>query len=67
MIDKTRSEALAIEHAGLVAGEFIQERIAEGLGSDLAQWPRDAYLVMIECAITGFVERMQELKNVPAG
>jgi hypothetical protein len=67
VIDKTRSEALAIEHAGLVASEFVQERIAEGLGSDIAQWPRDAYFVFVECAITAFVERMQELKNVPAG
>jgi len=65
VIDKTKNEALAIEYAGLAAGQFIQEQIANGLGSDLSKWPRDAYLVMIECAITGFVERMQELKNVP--
>lgn len=63
MIDKTRNEALAIEYAGLMVGEFIQEQITKGLGSDLAHWPRDAYLVMVECAITAFVERMQELKD----
>ena len=65
MIDKTRNEALAIEHAGITAGQFVQEMIDGGYGSDITKWPRDAYATFVECAITGFVERMQELKHVP--
>ena len=65
MIDKTKNEALAIEYASVTAGEFAQEMIAQGYGSDIAKWPREAWMTLMECAITGFVERMQELKNVP--
>jgi hypothetical protein len=66
VIDKTKNEALALEHASLYAGEFMQEQAAS-LGTDLAKWPRDAWMTLVECAVTGFVERMQELKNVPSG
>jgi hypothetical protein len=61
--DKTRNEALAFDHAVLVAVEFISEQMAGGVRSSFAQWPRDAYLVMIECPVTGFAELMQELKG----
>lgn len=65
MIDKTRNEALAIEYGALRAGEIVNEAISQGLGTDLAQWTPDVWHAMVEAAITGFVERMQELKNVP--
>lgn len=65
MIDKTRNEALAIEYASITAGEFMQEMISKGYGSDIARWPREAWMTLMEVAVTGFVERMQELKNVP--
>lgn len=64
MIDKTRNEALAIEHAALVAGEIVTEQVARGVGSDLARWTPEAYHALIESAITAFVERLQELKAV---
>lgn len=65
MIDKTKNEALALEHGSVFAGQFAQEMIDNGYGSDMAKWPRDAWMALIEAAVTGFVERMQELKNVP--
>lgn len=65
MIDKTRNEALAIERAGITAGEFIQELISQGAGSNLAEWDRDTYFAFIEVVVTSFVETMQELKSVP--
>lgn len=63
MIDKTKNEALALEYAGLMAGEFVQEQISKGAGTDLARWTPEAYHCLIECAVTAFVERMQELKD----
>lgn len=63
MIDKTKNEAQAIEYAALVAGEIIGEQIANGVGSDLSRWSRDAYLAFVESAISAFVERLQELKS----
>ena len=65
MIDKTKNEAQALEYASLNAGQFMSEQVGNGLGTDLAKWPRDAWAALVECAVTGFVERMQELKNVP--
>ena len=65
MIDKTKNEALALEHSSVMAGEFMAEMAGNGLGTDLAKWPRDAWMALMECAVTGFVERMQELKAAP--
>jgi len=65
VIDKTRNEAQAIEYAALVAGQFINEQVSNGNGTDLSRWTPEAYHCLIECAITAFVERMQELKGVP--
>ena len=62
MIDKTRMEAEAIEYAGYVTGQFIDEQIANGMGSDFAKWPPEIYFGMVEVSVTAFVERMQELK-----
>jgi hypothetical protein len=45
--------------------QFMQEMADKGYGTDLAKWPREAWMQLMECAVTGFVERMQELKNVP--
>jgi len=67
VIDKTRNEALAIEYATLVAGQIVQEQIDNGQGSDVAKWRPEAYHAFVESAISAFVERLQELKNVPAG
>jgi len=70
VIDKTKNEALAIEHAALVAGQIVQEQIDAGHGSDVARWQPEAYHAFVESAVTAFVERMQELKgvgDVPAG
>lgn len=67
MIDKTKNEAQALEFASLYAGQFMQEQLTNGLGTDLAKWPREAWGALVECAVTGFVERMQELKNVSEG
>ena len=58
------NEAQALEYASLYAGQFIEAHAHE-IGTDLAKWPKEAWMQMIECAVTGFVERMQELKNVP--
>lgn len=65
MIDKTRNEALAIEYGALRAGEIVNEAISQGIGTDLAKWTPEVWHALIEAAITGFVERMQELKAVP--
>ena len=61
MIDKTRNEAASIEHAGRMVGEFIEERMREGLGSDFAKWPPEVYFGMVEVGVTAFVENMQTL------
>ena len=63
MIDKTKNEAQALEFASLYAGQFMTEQAGK-IGTDIAKWPRDAWAALIECAVTGFVEGMQELKNV---
>lgn len=54
MIDKTEKEAIALEIAGMVAGEYIDE-----LGkTDLALYTIDEYFTLIETAITAFQDEM---------
>lgn len=62
VIDKTKMEAEAIEYAGKMGGEIINEFFSKGIGGDIYKWTPEQYAEFVEGIITGFVERMQELK-----
>lgn len=61
MIDPTRHERVAMEHAVTTAGEFI-----ESLGrTDLMTWSPDEFATLIEVIITAFTDRLRELGDDP--
>lgn len=62
MIDKTKNEAESIEHAVRMSGEFMAEMATNGRGYDPSKWTPEEYFAFVEVIVTGFVERMQELK-----
>ncbi len=56
MIDPTRHERAAMEHAVTMAGEYI-----EGLGqTDLMTWSPDEFATLIEVIVTAFTDRLRE-------
>lgn len=61
MIDKTKNEELAMDHAAEMAGEFIENIIAHGGTSDFATWTPDQFMSFIECVVDGFAYKMVEL------
>jgi hypothetical protein len=57
MIDPTRYERAAIDHAIAMAGEHI-----ESLGrTDLMTWSPDEFASLIEVVVTAFTDRLREL------
>lgn len=62
MIDKTKNEAESIEHAVRMSGEFMDAQALTGRGTDPNRWTPEEYFAFVEVIVTGFVERMQELK-----
>jgi hypothetical protein len=57
MIDPTRHERAAIDHAIAMAGEHI-----ESLGrTDLMTWSPDEFASLIEGVVTAFTDRLREL------
>lgn len=63
MINKTRMEKEALEHAASAAGKFISNLCDNGYSADMEKWTPDIYDAFIEEVVTGFVERMQEIKK----
>lgn len=61
MIDKTNNESLALQYAGIMAGEVIEEAISAGEGSDVAKWTGDRYRAFIEAVVDAFQDRLQGL------
>jgi Family of unknown function (DUF6511) len=57
MIDPTRHERAAMDHAVAMAGEHI-----ESLGrTDLMMWSPDEFASLIEVIVTAFTDRLREL------
>ena len=62
MIDPTRHERAAMDHAVAMAGEHI-----ESLGrTDLMTWSPNEFAVLIEVIVTAFTNRLRELSDDPA-
>ena len=62
MIDPTRHERAAMDHAGTLAGEYI-----ESLGrTDLMAWSPEEFATLIEVIVTAFTDRLRELADRPA-
>ena len=62
MIDPTRHERAAMNHAVERAGEHI-----ESLGrTDLMTWSPDEFATLIEVIVTAFTARLRELGDDPA-
>jgi hypothetical protein len=61
MIDPTRDERAAMEHALAMAGEYI-----ESVGrTDLMTWSSDEFMTLIEVIATAFTNRLRELADRP--
>jgi hypothetical protein len=57
--DLTPNEIKALEHAGDMAGEYV-----ESLGrTDMAQFSREEWMTMIEVIVGGFSEKLGELND----
>ncbi len=62
MVDPTRHERAAMDHALALAGGYI-----EGLGrTDLMTWTPAEFAALIEVIITAFTDRLRELGDDPA-
>jgi Family of unknown function (DUF6511) len=62
MIDPTRHERAAMDHAVATAGEYI-----ESLGrTDLMTWSPEEFISLIEVIVTAFTDRLRELGDDPA-
>jgi hypothetical protein len=62
MIDPTRHERAAMDHAVAVAGEYI-----ESCGrTDLMTWSPEEFASLIEAIVTAFTDRLRELGHDPA-
>ena len=61
MIDPTRHERAAMDHAVAMAGEHI-----ESLGrTDLMTWSAEEFDTLIEVIVTAFTDRLRELGDDP--
>jgi hypothetical protein len=61
MIDPTRHERAAMDHAVEMAGEYI-----EILGrTDLMAWSAEEFASLIEVIVTAFTDRLRELGDDP--
>jgi hypothetical protein len=61
MIDPTRHERAAMDHAVDMAGEYI-----ESLGrTNLMAWSREEFVTLIEVIVTAFTDRLRELGDDP--
>jgi hypothetical protein len=62
MIDPTRHERAAMDHAVAMAGEYI-----ESLGqTDLMTWSSEEFASLIEVIVTAFTDRLRDLGDDPA-
>jgi hypothetical protein len=61
MIDPTRHERAAMDHAVAMAGEYV-ESLAR---TDLMSWSPEEFSTLIEVIVTAFTERLRELGNDP--
>ena len=62
-MDKSKMEAESVEHAGRKGGEFVERLMTNtGCGSDFTTWTPEVYAAFVEEIVTGFVERMLEIK-----
>jgi hypothetical protein len=62
MIDPTRHERAALDHAVAMAGEYIESRGR----TDLMAWSPDEFMTLIEVIATAFTDRLRELGDDPA-
>jgi Family of unknown function (DUF6511) len=61
MIDPTRHERAAMDHAVGMAGEYV-----ESLGrTDLMAWSPEEFATLIEVIVTAFTDRLRELGDDP--
>jgi Family of unknown function (DUF6511) len=59
MIDPTRHERAAMDHAVDMAGEYV-----ESLGrTDLMAWSPEEFATLIEVIVTAFTDRLRELAD----
>jgi hypothetical protein len=62
MVDPTQHELEAIMAAGGYGGEYL-----DSLGkTDLAALTEDEWLTFVECIVTGFTDKLQELESESA-
>jgi Family of unknown function (DUF6511) len=62
MIDPSRHERAAMEHAVAMAGEHI-----ESVGrTDVMTWSPEEFATLIEVIVTAFTDRLRELGDDPA-
>ncbi len=61
MTNKSKWEQMSVETAVEAAGEIVEAMINEGYGTDLNEWPDEAFPGMVETLIEAYVEKMQEL------
>jgi hypothetical protein len=61
MIDPTRHERVAMDHAVDMAGEYVESRGR----TDLMAWSSEEFATLIEVIVTGFTDRLRELGDDP--
>ena len=61
MIDPTRHERAAMDHAVDMAGEFIESLSR----TDLMTWSAEEFMTLIEVIVTAFTDRLRELGDDP--
>ena len=61
MPDLTRNEKIALDHAAVMGGEVIEGFMAQGAGSDFAQWSAEMYDALVESIVLGFTDKLREL------
>lgn len=61
MTNKSKWEQVATEAAIEAAGEIVEGMINEGYGTDLNEWPDEAFPGMVETLIDAYVEKFKQL------
>lgn len=61
MTNKSKWEQISLEAAVEAAGTIVEAMITEGYGTDLNEWPDEAFPGMVETLVEVYCEKMQEL------
>ncbi|MCC2653083.1 MAG: hypothetical protein K0R61_740 [Microvirga sp.] len=63
MIDKSEHEEVALDYASDMAGEYLDELDI----TDMAKMTREQWMTLIECAVTGFTDKLKEIEIAAPG